>query len=131
VKNHIAVTLNEEAQAILERHINLGKEKAVSYLPINTIEKVLGLKIEDYKSLIECRGHECAVFSADSCCIKSGAVFAYSRDDLDAILKNHCNVLSKNEWPVSPTGFVQRIASEWLDDDNPILPIVKKAFGEA
>ena len=130
MKNYTAVALNEEAQAILERHINLGKGKAVSYLPINTIEKVLGVKIEDYKSLIERRGHECAVFFADSCCIRSGAVFAYCNDELDTILKNHCDVLLNNEWPVSPARFVQRIASEWLDDDNPILPIVKKAFGD-
>ena len=108
MKNDIVVAPNEEAQVILETHANLGKEKSVSYLPINTIEKVLGLKIEDYKSLIECRGHECVVFSADSCCIRSGAVFAYCCHELNAILKSHCDVLLKNEWPVS-AGFVPRV----------------------
>lgn len=119
-----------EARAILEEHVNVGRERAVSYLPINAIENVLGLSIEDYRSLIERQGNECSVFRSDCCCIKSGAVFAYSPTDLDTILKEYASVLLEHGWPLSASPFVQRIASEWLEDDNPILPVIKRAFGE-
>lgn len=127
--NHLVNPIDEEAKAILKRHVHVGIEKAVSYLPIYTIERVLGLKVEDYRSLVEHYGNRCIIFAAEGCCIKSGAVFAYSADALQTILEDHFELLSKHQWPVAPLAFVQRIASEWLDANDPILPVIRKAFG--
>jgi hypothetical protein len=96
-----------------------------------TIEKVLKLKVEDYRLRVEEAGHQSAVFSAEICCIKSGALYAFSRDDLDKVLRDNRIALSDHGWPVKADAFIRRIASEWLDDDSPILPVVRKAFGDS
>jgi len=75
----IVETLEGDAKAILLRHVHVGRDKAVSYLPISTIKNILGLGVEDYRSIVEAAGKKCLVLPADHCCIKSGAVFAYTR----------------------------------------------------
>ena len=37
---------------ILSVHIRVGPSKPVSYLPISTIERVLGMHVDDYTNLI-------------------------------------------------------------------------------
>ena len=128
---NVTYSLAEHAKRILDSHLNIEKEKSVSYLPIKTIEGVIGITISAYKFMIENRGNQAVVFSSDECCIKSGAVYAYNRVYLDAVLKENQDVLSRNGWPIVSEDFIKRIASEWLDDESPIMPVVKRAFGEA
>lgn len=118
------------AKRILESHLNIGREKPVSYLPLSTIERVIGIKVSEYTGMIEALGNEFLVFASEECCIKSGAVFAYSYRDLENVLRNHRDVLAHNGWSTDPRDFVRRLASEWLDDRNPILSVIKRAFGE-
>ena len=73
--------LAQTAREMLERHLNVGPKKAVSYLPIRTIEKVIGISINEYVALIEDAGNRSAVFLAADCCINSGAIYAYSPTD--------------------------------------------------
>jgi hypothetical protein len=39
--------------SILNAHRRLGPRKPVSYLPIRTIESVLGLSVDEYRAMIE------------------------------------------------------------------------------
>jgi hypothetical protein len=130
VAENITASIDEHVKRILDSHLKVGKEKPVSYLPIKTVEDVIGITIQKYKSMIERLGSRGSVFSAEECCIKSGAVYAYSDVYLDQILKANKDVLSENGWPIVPDDFIRKIASEWLDDESPIMPVVKKAFGE-
>lgn len=123
-------SLSEDARRILDSHLKVGREKPVSYLPIRTVERVIGISLQEYQSMIENSGSKCAVFGPDECCINSGAVYAYSDKFLFDILNDNQEVLSKHEWPVSPSGFIKRIASEWLGEESPVMPVIKKAFGE-
>lgn len=91
-----AASASMHATRILESHLNIGREKPVSYLPLNTIERVIGIQISEYTAMIEALKNEFSVFTSEECCINSGAVFAYSHRDLANVLRSHCDVLTRN-----------------------------------
>ncbi|CUX54519.1 hypothetical protein AGR7C_Lc20137 [Agrobacterium deltaense Zutra 3/1] len=64
--------------AILSRHVQLGSEKPVSYLPLNTIENVLGLTVDTYREMLRAGGNESMLFEDQQCAINSGAVYGYN-----------------------------------------------------
>jgi hypothetical protein len=115
---------------LLEEHLNLGRHKAVSYLPIKTVEKVAGLSVQAYVSMIERAGRQAIVLGIDECCILSGAVYAYSSKDLMEILANSEPLLRAHGWSTDPERFIRKLAGGWLDTGNAILPVVRKAFGD-
>jgi hypothetical protein len=115
---------------MLDVQLSIGEEKPVGYLPIKTVERHIGISIPAYKSMIESRGNSCSVFPPEESCINSGAIYAYNKLYLDKILKDNLDILSKNGWPVAAEDFIRKIASGWLDDASPIMPIIKKAFGD-
>jgi|SRR5215470_337418 len=114
----------------LRDHIGVGSHKPVSYLPVRTIEDVIGITVAAYGSMVEANGGKCIVVEPDICCIKSGAVYAYSEHELAAILNRNAALLSANGWPSDPDAFIRRLASKWLPDDAPVMKVVKAAFGE-
>ena len=127
---NIPLNLSEYVQETLSTHLHVGRKKPMSYLPIYTIERVIGITISEYRSMAEKLGKQCVVFSADESCIKSGAVYVYCRTALHDILESNRDLLISRGWPTAPGEFIKRIASEWLCPEDPILPVVKRAFGE-
>lgn len=130
VVENVTSSFAEHAKRILDSHLNVGKEKPVSYLPIKTVEDVIRISVRAYESMIESMGNRSSIFPPEECCINSGAVYVYNNLYLDKILKDNIKILSKNDWPDNAEGFIRKIASEWLDDESPIMPIIKKVFGE-
>lgn len=124
------IILAAEGKRILEHHLALGPQKAVSYLPINTIENVLHLTVPIYRSLIADGGHQSLLFADGECCIGSGAIYAYSPDDLGAVLFESRPILASNDWPTSQIEFLKRVAALWVEPGSPILPVIRRAFGE-
>ncbi len=116
---------------LLSEHANVGPSKPMSYLPISTIERLLGMTIADYARLIEQRGSSCVVFAETETCIKSGAVYAYSKIDLARVLVRHSFLLAEHSWPEAPAEFVRKVAQEWLDEDNPLKRVIGAATGLA
>jgi hypothetical protein len=108
----------------------LGPQKAVSYLPINTIENVLHLTVPIYRSLVADGGHQSLLFADGECCIGSGAIYAYSPDDLGAVLFESRPILASNDWPTSQIEFLKRVAALWVEPGSPVLPVIRRAFGE-
>jgi hypothetical protein len=121
---------SEILHEILRSHLDLGDKKAVSYLPIQTIENVLRLSVEQYLAKAKDRGLSFQVFSPVETCIESGAVYLYDRQQLDGILAANRNILLEGGWPADSKAFVVKVATTWLDKDDKILPVVKAAFGE-
>jgi hypothetical protein len=122
--------LRQYRDRTLDEHVRLGSSKPVSYLPLAAIESVLQLKASDYVSLVERNGNRCMVFSPEKTCIKSGAAYAYCESALDELLAKHRDLLQSEKWPSSARAFVKRIASEWVEDDHPVLGVIREAFGE-
>jgi hypothetical protein len=118
------------AKTILNDHLRLGRNKPVSYLPIRTVESVLGLSVGEYLTFIEQAGFHCVILPAGESCIESGSVHAYSAPALADLLIGHAAVLSQHDWPTSPELFVRRIGARWLESGHPVLPVVQMAFGD-
>lgn len=114
----------------LDEHLNLGLHKAVSYLPVKTLETVLGVTVNEYCEMIERAGSKAATFSSSESCVKSGAVFAYDRIGLQTILKDHEDLLAALNWPTSSDDFIRKIATTWYDEDDPVMPVIRAVFGE-
>ena len=126
----VRALLTVDAKQIVERHLAVGRRKPVSYLPIETIETLIGLTIQGYVSLIEKSGNKAVVLGAGDCCINSGAVYAYSCKELNDILSRNQAVLTDHQWPTTPADFIARMAAAWLDGDNPVIPVIRQAFGD-
>jgi hypothetical protein len=94
-------SITGDAKQIVERHLAVGRRKPVSYLPIETIETVIGLTIRGYVSLIENSGNKAVVLGAGDCCINAGAVYAYSCKELNDILSRNHAVLADHQWPTT------------------------------
>lgn len=120
----------DRPREILERHINVGSAKPVSYLPIETIETFLGMSVDTYSAMIKGKGNRCAVFRAEQCCIRSGAVYAYNPEALDKILLEHSHILSEHDWPAVVDAFIAKIAAEWVDSGSPLMSVIRQSFGE-
>jgi len=114
---------------IIDDTLNLGKQKPVSYLPIETVEVILGMDRQEFMKLADARGLHHLVATPDACCIKSGAIFVYDAKTLALLLEKNRNILYRSGWSVDITSFVKRIALEWLDSDHPVAPVVRAAFG--
>jgi len=70
------------------------------------------------------------VFNSNESCISSGAVYAYNFNELDRVLNIYRKILLVNKWPIVPSGFVKRIALEWVEANSPIMPVIRRAFGD-
>ena len=115
---------------LLSEHTNVGPSKPISYLPINTIERLLKMSVADYARLIERGGGSCVVFAETETCIRSGAVYAYSKVDLARVLARNSSLLAEHSWPQEPAEFVTKVAQEWLDEDSPLTRVIDAAFGD-
>jgi hypothetical protein len=117
------ISPRQVAKQILEEHLKVGPEKPVSYLPVRTIENVIGMSVDAYVALIDDTGNQSAVLPPGRCCINSGAVYAYSPDDLDHILQQNNGLLSEHGWPVERIAFIKKLATEWVDGPVLDLPV--------
>jgi hypothetical protein len=115
----------------LEEHIALTHHKVLSYLPIRTIENLLGLTVEEYQRLALEAGNKCLLFRDDETCIKSGAVYTYRSAELSSLLRHYRELLVRLKWPQTAEDFVKKIASHWYNEDDPIMPVVRAVFGDA
>lgn len=122
--------MNEPATRILENYLSVNEVKPISYLPSKTITDVLGMSLENYMKMAREKGLYCAAFSESESCINGGAVYVYDQQHLGALLLRHRKVLHENGWPSDTAGFIQRITSDWLNEEDPLLPVVRQAFGD-
>jgi 8-oxo-dGTP pyrophosphatase MutT (NUDIX family) len=119
-----------DSRLILSEHVAVGRAKPVSYLPIATIETVLRMDVQAYVRCVERTGAACLVFQEAETCIKSGAIYAFSESDLEAVLSRSGALLGAHDWPRTPSAFIARIARDWLALDHPLMPVIKAAFGD-
>jgi hypothetical protein len=128
------MSMDEEREKILHQllasHFCLGKNKPMSYLPIQTIENTIGMSVAQYVQMAESKGLVCRIFSPEETYIKSGAVYLYDPKEIRLVLLAHNKLLAECDWPSDPALFVCRIAKAWLEDGERVMPVVQAAFGD-
>jgi hypothetical protein len=117
-----------EADQILQSLRAVGTNKIIGYLPNFTITDILGLNFEKIQADAESNGLTSMQLGPDECCIKSGAVYVYDSSALRILLEFSPAILRANEWPVNPDEFVRANAFTWVQPDDPIMPIIERAF---
>jgi hypothetical protein len=122
--------LSQHLQAMVRDHIHVGPRKPLTYLPLKTIENVIGITVQEYQSLISKAGNDSIVLDENCCCISSGAVYAFSEKYLDQVLTSNAELLNLLGWPLASRDFIRKIAAEWFDEGHPIRPIIRQAFGD-
>jgi hypothetical protein len=130
MKNCELESLPEDIKDMLHRHTHLDANKVVSYLPLNTIENVIGISVGVYTSIIENNGGSYLIFGENECCISSGAVYAFLPKALKEILKINKHILTVVGVPCEPTGFIRAIADTWFENETSITPLLKELFGD-
>jgi hypothetical protein len=119
----------DEQQVLLRSLIEVGSSKPVGYLPLYTIQKLLHLTSEAVAAAAVARGLATAQFGPATCCIKSGALYVYHREELAALLQQRADAVCAAGLPLNPDNFVAHIAAVWFEQEHPAYPIIAAAFG--
>lgn len=114
----------------LRLHLELPGNKSLSYLPIRSISRFFHLSLDRYIELAVRQGHAHLVIPARSCRIVSGAIYVFHERRLDDLLSANADLLRCRNWPVKPVGFIREIARILIEDNDPVLPIIRQAFGD-
>jgi hypothetical protein len=116
--------------SILSSFEDVGRTKAVGYLPIYTIDDVLKESVTDRVEALAARGLSVRVFNRGETCIKSGAVFAYDPEMVYGIIDKHRSALMNKKWEMTPAYVMNRIAIEWYEENDPIMPFIRDLFND-
>ncbi|AMJ60499.1 hypothetical protein [Bosea sp. PAMC 26642] len=125
------VPTEEQRADILESLAQVGRDKAIGYLPMPTVLKILRLTIPAVEREFANSDRSVLALSPDECCINGGAVYVFDQQALAALLRASDALLASLGWPTDNEGFVRKIAAEWLTADHPLIGLVREAFGDA
>lgn len=89
---------------------NVGKTKAVGYLPIKTIKIYENDTIENVIKCCDRANKTYKIFSEKECFILSGALFVYDTYMLKCILDQYEYILQKENIPTTPDEYIDFIA---------------------
>lgn len=120
----------EDKDKILKSLTEVGLSKAVGYLPLYTIYEILGSSPDELAKAAQRRGLVTYRSGEDQCCIKSGALYVYDRNLLIDILTQWTGVIQMNGSHSDPDMFIKAIAETWFEPGDPIMPVIRHAFGE-
>src|ERR1700742_2313163 len=97
---------------VLSNLTRVGPDKPIGYLPLYTIRDILVMDPSALARESVTQGFSVAVFQADQCCIKSGALYLYHRSSLEPLLHPASSVLAAGGRPIGPDEFVARTPRE-------------------
>ncbi|MFT3673507.1 hypothetical protein [Aestuariivirga sp.] len=118
---------SDDAELILASWSRVGKDKAVGYLPLRTVEKILNLDRRWIESYCTERGLQFKVFGQDETCIQSGAVYIWSEQQLNLLLgKHHLH----RDAHLSTNEFISLIAKRWFTENDDMMSLIRAAFAD-
>jgi hypothetical protein len=120
----------EKHDRILQSLYGVGPKKNIGYLPLYTVSDLLQIDLDQVVEHVTLRGLSVVIFNVDQCCIKSGAIYVYDRDELENRLEATNSLLIQHGLSVDPDIFVKQIALTWFEPEHPVYPVVAAAFGE-
>ena len=122
-----------ETEAGLEYYMkdiwDVGKDKPVGFLPLSTVTDICGLDVDKVRDDSLEKGLETFVVSEEESHTASGALYAYDKEAVISLLKDHFSLLEKNGWPTTPDEFVMTVASKFAED-SALYELVGRAFAD-
>jgi hypothetical protein len=119
--------IRQQAWLLLD---NVGATKAVGYLPLSTIERVLEQNPAKLVQHYRQKGLCVRVFDENESCIKSGALFVWDHDQALRYINEFDKSVTEKGWPIDADVVLANIAAEWFEKDDPIMPLIYALYGE-
>jgi hypothetical protein len=108
----------------------VGKTKAVGYLPLQTISNVLRESIDELVARFSRRGLDVKIFGERETCIKSGAMFVYHPGMVKQLVETHKAALLQKHWALAPDEVISEISREWFEPSDPIMPFIRDLYND-
>ena len=112
--------------SVLHCLVRVGRDKAIGYLPMQTIRDLLGVPISEARRYYAQRA-EVLLVEAPESCIQSGAFFVF--DDVAIRLSEYWPLLAALG-SATPNDFVRHLGRRWLAPDDPLMPTVRAFFAD-
>jgi hypothetical protein len=122
--------MHRDQQFILKSITNVGKEKALGYLPLNTILNILKLSIDELKTQAEEKQLCWFLYDREDCCVKSGAFFVYEPDKVLDAIKLHKDILQKYHIATNPKDVIINLATNWYEPGHEIMNFIRELYGD-
>ncbi len=119
-----------EAESILRDIKNVGPNKPVGYLPIETITHYCKSNLEDLVSESKANGLETRIFTGDQWPGYQGSLYVYDRAALQALLYKDKSILIQAGWPVMADTFVENLHVQ-VPIGTPLFKLIARAFGDS
>lgn len=119
---------DEQAQKIWASLNEIGVTKAAGYLPLHTVETLLGKTREDVARTLSKRGICVWILDEDRSPIESGAVFAFQRIMAERIIARHQDILREKNWPSDVDRVMTEIAAAWFEVNDPAMPLIRELY---
>lgn len=108
----------------------VGKTKAVGYLPLYTIRDHLKREATEVARELEGRGLTVGILTEEESKIKSGSLFAFDRLMAETIIARHANVLAQKRWSSDVDQVMTEISTVWFGMDDPAMPLIKELYND-
>ena len=106
---------------------NVGKTKAVGYLPIPNINKYGNDTVENVIEWCKLNNLKYKIFTEKEGSTWGGALYVYDYNMLEKILEKHYNILQSANVPLNPDKYVDYIETNIVNND--LFPQAYKIIG--
>lgn len=106
----------------------VSAQKPVGYERIVFLKKDCGLDVAVLEKELQGRGLKTLLLNNAACSMRSGALYAYDEKALENFLTERVAILSAQNWPATPEGFIRRIAVDWAEEKTPLFDLIADAF---
>jgi hypothetical protein len=127
----VTIASEKYRRSIFGNLAEVGGAKPLGYLPLATIKNHLDLDADALADSFVKQGLKAKVFQPNECCIKSGALYVFDPPVPQQVLDAASVVLENSSWPTDAELFVNQVAKIWVDQNQPVYAVIRRAFGEA
>lgn len=109
---------------------NVGPDKPIGYLLLNTIENILEKDPHEVISYLQNKGLEVKVFFGPEWPgANEGALYAYDKAALQKMLDENRQILLDANWPINADQFVSHLKVQ-EKTDTPLFKLIAKTFAD-
>jgi hypothetical protein len=115
---------------ILSDLIDVGPEKPLGYLPIDTLKDVCEVDVEDFARTLRVKGLKTIMLNMEESNVGwNGALYAYHEDSLRNLLLEQRELLMQKRWPLDPEAFIRHL-NNLAPSKTALFDLVADAFND-
>lgn len=120
----------EYIQDILSDIYNVGSQKPLGYLPIDTLEDICGVKLAKAEEDLKMIGLKTLRLNRfQSRVADRGALYVYDHDTLAQLLSDNITTLNEYGWPHEPESFIRMLKIS-VPEKNKLYDLIADAYND-